>query len=541
MLEDRAAAAGSTPSELLLSVVVPVFNQESAIAENVETIRRAVGEGLGAPFELIVVSDGSIDRTAERVLEGAAEGVRVIHYDRNLGKGYAIKVGALEARGRYIGYIDADLDLDPAWIPQFVETAERESLDFAIGSKRHPESNVQYPRSRRVASWLYQQLVRVLFRLDVRDTQVGLKVFRRDVAEQVLPLLLVKRFAFDLELLAVSRALGFSRIRELPIRLDYRFTGSGVRSSAVLRALVDTAAIFYRLRVLRYYQRRARLLGPLGAQRAREYRPRVSVLAPAGVSTSSLDYEPVERSESLREATGELVACFAEGSVIAANWLAATVPFLADPAIDAVVTPALAPSRGSLPARAAAAVQESRLGGGSLYFRFTPGNLRLVDDFPSPAILLRRADYLELGEDVPATEVATRLAERGGTVVYTPETVVVAPVPPLLRPHLRRVAEYGRLRGRSLRASGFRTLRPATVAALGAPLLVAALPLALLGGWVARTWLAVLAVYAAAAVGTSLVAAFAYRSPAVGALVLPALPATHAVYAASLLQGVARR
>ena len=107
---------------------------------------------------------------------------------------------------------------------------ERENLDFAIGSKRHPDSDVHYPRSRRIASWLYQQLVRVLFRLDVRDTQVGLKVFRREVAEQVLPLLLVKRFAFDLELLAVSRALGFGRIRELPIRLDYRFTGSGVRS-----------------------------------------------------------------------------------------------------------------------------------------------------------------------------------------------------------------------------------------------------------------------------------------------------------------------
>ena len=76
-----------------------------------------------------------------------------------------------------------------------------------------------------VSSWLYQQLVRLLFRLEVRDTQVGLKVFRREVAEQVLPLLLVKRFAFDLELLAVARAFGFDRIRELPIRLDYRFSG----------------------------------------------------------------------------------------------------------------------------------------------------------------------------------------------------------------------------------------------------------------------------------------------------------------------------
>ena len=65
----------------------------------------------------------------------------------------------------------------------------------------------------------------------MRDTQVGLKVFRREVADEVLPLLLVKRFAFDLELLAVARALGYGRMRELPVRLEYRFTGSGVGSA----------------------------------------------------------------------------------------------------------------------------------------------------------------------------------------------------------------------------------------------------------------------------------------------------------------------
>src|SRR5205823_5451891 len=134
--------------------------------------------------------------------------------------------------GAWIALVDADLDLDPASIPGYLETAARERLDFAIGSKRHPGSVVQYPRSRRVASWCYQQLNRILFRLDVRDTQVGLKVFNRRVADEVFPLLLVKRFAFDLELLAVAASLGYDRIRELPIRLAYRFSGSGVRSVA---------------------------------------------------------------------------------------------------------------------------------------------------------------------------------------------------------------------------------------------------------------------------------------------------------------------
>jgi glycosyltransferase involved in cell wall biosynthesis len=243
-----------------LSVVVPVYNGGDAIVENVGVIRRAAaGELPPEEVELIVVSDGSIDGTAERLLAARSDvDMHVIHYDHNLGKGYAVKLGALESSGAWIAIVDADLDLDPGAIPAYLETAQREKLDFAIGSKRHPDSVVYYPRSRRVASWFYQQLNRVLFRLDVRDTQVGLKVFRREVADEVVPLLLVKQFAFDLELLAVGRSFGYRRVRELPVRLEYRFTGSEVRSRAVAVALWDTAAVFYRLRILRTYQRRRR-------------------------------------------------------------------------------------------------------------------------------------------------------------------------------------------------------------------------------------------------------------------------------------------
>src|SRR5204862_601510 len=105
-----------------------------------------------------------------------------------------------------------------ASIPAYLDVARRDRLDLAIGSKRHPASVVHYPPSRRVASWCYQQLNRLLFRLDVRDTQVGLKVFSRRVADEVLPLVLVKRYAFDVELLAVARSLGYDRVRELPVR-----------------------------------------------------------------------------------------------------------------------------------------------------------------------------------------------------------------------------------------------------------------------------------------------------------------------------------
>ena len=229
----------------MLSAVLPVYNGGAEIVGNVDVIRRTLATGLPAEdVEVIVVSDGSIDETAAELAKARGDlGFRLIHYDRNLGKGYAVKAGALAARGEWIALIDADLDLDPSSVPAYLEVARRDNLDFAIGSKRHPDSVVHYPRSRRIASWCYQQLNRLLFRLDVRDTQVGLKVFHRRIVDEVVPLLLVKQFAFDLELLAVAAALGFKRVQEMPVRLEYRFSGSALGSTTVLRALWDTAAV----------------------------------------------------------------------------------------------------------------------------------------------------------------------------------------------------------------------------------------------------------------------------------------------------------
>jgi len=541
------------PTRLLLSVIVPVYNQADSIGTNLQTIHDRIAAGLGEPFELVVVSDGSIDRTEEGLLESRIGSLRVISYDRNLGKGYAIKVGALSARGRWIAYVDSDLDLDPAAIPRFLETAQREQLDFAIGSKRHPDSQVDYPRSRRIASGLYQGLVRGLFSLDVRDTQVGLKVFRREIADQVMPLLLVKRFAFDLELLAVSRALGFRRIRELPIALDYRFTGSGVGSVAVLRALIDTAAIFYRLRILRYYGRKRAILGGDRFQRSLDYQPLVSLITSETGMAERLDYPDVEiirvardtpsaRGEAARSARGEVLAFLAEGGRPAGNWISSALPFLSRSDIAAVVAPVVAPHHGSSLEQAAAAVGESRLGGGSLHFRSTPGNLRFVRNFPALNIVVRRADLLEaVGEGVVAEDVCERLAARGKLTLYTPETVVVTSKSPLFRAHLETVAVYAGLRVESIRRDGWRSVRASTVGLLALTPTLAAGAVAIAAGGRARRlgalpWLG----YGAAVGVASAGAALRFRSPRVGVLTAGGVVATHAIYTAAFVSRLAR-
>lgn len=238
----------------VLSVVIPAYNQQNEIARTLGVVSEVL-QMAAISHEIIVVSDGSTDATVTRARDTGTPSCRVLEYFPNQGKGHAEKVGSLAAAGDFVAWIDADLDLDPSLLPSFLAQAQALHLDAVIGSKRHPASKVDYPATRRVYSWLYQMLVRVLFRLDVRDTQVGIKLFRGDVLDEVLPLVLVKRYAFDLEVLAVARHLDHGRIAEHPIVLDYQFTGSGVRSKAIVRALWDTAAIFYRLRILRYYDR----------------------------------------------------------------------------------------------------------------------------------------------------------------------------------------------------------------------------------------------------------------------------------------------
>jgi glycosyltransferase involved in cell wall biosynthesis len=544
MTAEPAEAPRSKVVQPLLTVVVPVYNGGDEIVDNVGVIQRTIAERLEGPVEVVVVSDGSIDGTAERLLEARGDGVRLIHYDRNLGKGYAVRTGALAARGAWIALVDADLDIDPAAVPAFLELARRENLDFAIGSKRHPASVVEYPLSRRLASWCYQQLNRALFRLDVGDTQVGLKVVSRPVVDEVIPLLLVKRFAFDLELLAVAAALGYDRVRELPIRLEYRFTGSQLGSRAVARALWDTAAIFYRLRLLRTYQRKRQLLHRAAVQP----QPLVSLVGDPEAA-DALDYPRLDvagggdLAELARRAEVELVAVLAPGARPAGNWLTATVPFFADRDVAAVVAPALTPLGASLRERAAGAVLESRLGGASRRTRYFPGNVRVVADHPAESIVIRRNDLLaSLEAGVDAERLVAWLAERGRRTVYTPDTSIAAPPPPLLRPHLRATYSYAaargvvarRTRGRSLSGATTLSLAPLACAAVGASLL------ALGSGDTRRLGGALVGAYGAAVAASTVLAGLRFRSVPAALAAAPALAATQASYVAGFLRGLAR-
>lgn len=208
-----------------LSIVVPVFNEAGHITRHLDLLLDEV-ERYFQHFEVIVVSDGSTDDTNAQILSLRHPGVRPILVAENRGKGNAVRSGFQQALGDYILFIDGGMEIHPKEIRIFMGLMSLYECDIVIGSKRHPQSKVKYPWYRRLLSWIFQSIVRSLFKIDVTDTQVGIKLFRREVVEAVLPHLEINRYGFDLELLSLARLKGFDQILEAPIRLDYFGTDS---------------------------------------------------------------------------------------------------------------------------------------------------------------------------------------------------------------------------------------------------------------------------------------------------------------------------
>ena len=232
--------------------------------------------------------------------------MRRVSFDTNVGKGHALRAGLGMGRGRYLGFIDADGDISPEFLAPFVSVMRSMEPDIIIGSKRHPDSSVHYPPLRRLYSWGYQRLIHLLFRLNVKDTQVGIKMVDRKVIADVLPLLRESRFALDLELLVLARRLGYTRIVEAPVAIEERF-GSTISLKAVWLLLIDTLGLFVRFSIRHEYDaaiaartaapgRGRRLLGPAPRPAPEPDSPEQAARAVVH-STSRASSKPAARTE----------------------------------------------------------------------------------------------------------------------------------------------------------------------------------------------------------------------------------------------------
>ncbi len=199
----------------VFSIILPAYNEEGSISLALKETGRVFG-ALGRPYEVIVVDDGSTDRTVSVVESLGRADTRLIRHDTNAGKGAAVKTGVAQASGDHLLFLDCDLATHPSQFLSFLPHLE--TADVLIGSRRVAGANIveAQPPHRVLLGRAFNLVIRRSLDLPFSDTQCGFKVFTREAAQQVFPDLASRGWTFDVELLLRARNAGLT-IKELPV------------------------------------------------------------------------------------------------------------------------------------------------------------------------------------------------------------------------------------------------------------------------------------------------------------------------------------
>ncbi len=209
-------------NDWLLSVVIPAYNEENRIGSTLDRIVSYLqSRSLG--FELLVVDDGSQDRTSEIAQEFAdrhqlQSQIRVSRCEHNRGKGHAVRQGMLLAKGAYALVTDADLSTPIEEMPKLEDEVIHGSCEIAFGSRDIEGSQVEVHQSwvRETGGKIFNRVVRLVTRLPYRDTQCGFKLFQMNRCKTIFQTQTVGDFGFDVEILYIANKWGF-RMKEVPV------------------------------------------------------------------------------------------------------------------------------------------------------------------------------------------------------------------------------------------------------------------------------------------------------------------------------------
>lgn len=218
--------------ELYLSVIIPAYKEQDRIGDTLKSIEDYLSLRPWN-YEVLVVLDGSPDNTGEvaKGFIGKVTNLRVIENPENHGKGYVVRQGLLESKGKYRLFMDADGATSIDHLDTFLPQLEKEGYDVVIGSRDLKETDIEVQEpwyrviSGNVGNWMIQI---VLGLWGYFDTQCGFKMVTKEAAEAIASRMVIDRFGFDFELLALARALGF-KIKQMPVRWVHEAEGSTVK------------------------------------------------------------------------------------------------------------------------------------------------------------------------------------------------------------------------------------------------------------------------------------------------------------------------
>ncbi len=561
-----------------ISLVIPAYEEAGIIFRTVCESTLVLSR-LGRDYEIIVVDDGSVDDTALEASRAALEdsSVRILRLPFNQGKGNALKRGFQSSRYDTVAFLDADLDLHPSQLLGLLKMMDDSGADMVIGSKRHPDSRVEYPRERRIYSTIYYLLIRALFHLPIKDTQTGIKVFKREVLERAFPRMVTKTYALDLELMVAANQLGYS-IAEAPIRIDFQREFGRIGWTDIRNIVIDTLAVFYRLRILGYYG------SPL--RPAVDYEPKISIVVPSrGLDpmteeclekSQQIDYSnydikfmpdgeeevilrpegsevipsgpvgpAVKRNIGARASDADIIAFIDADAWPDHDWLRNAVPYFEDRTVAAVGGPAVTPAADGRRKQASGSVYSASIVSGSTTYRYTVHAYRAVNDYPTSNLLVRRSDFEAAGgfdedfwpgEDTVLCHKLTQ--DLGKKILYVPNVIVNHHRRDLFRGHLRQVYAYSLHRGFFVRKF------PETSRRLEYFIPSLFLLFLVLGGvgaifntyWL-YSYCGIIAMYALLV----LVSSIKSLDPVLNLLVFPGIVATHLVYGFGFLKGLLSR
>jgi len=232
------------------SIIIPVYNQTDTIIPVVKNLRNYLNDDI-SQYEIIIINDGSSDDT-DNILKEYQEqyNFNIISYKKNMGKGFAVKSGILRSTGKNIMFLDGDLDISINTLHTYFN--ELKTHDVVIASKRHPDSEIISSFKRNFLSKCFNLFVTLFTGINVSDTQSGLKAGNGQYLRFIFKHLSVKRYAFDVEFLAMASLLDL-KIKELPIHLQ--LTGD-FKLRDIFKMFMDILGVSYRLKVSHWYQKK---------------------------------------------------------------------------------------------------------------------------------------------------------------------------------------------------------------------------------------------------------------------------------------------